>query len=234
MVEYAKVEENKYVSIYPSEKEKSIEILDGFIRASGGDGTLLDAIRMFKNLNLPFYGVAAGTKNFMMNPKSEFPTKNSESVELAMIDILLVDEDNNEKFVGSAFNEVYIGELCGWTDFECEDSDDLMGKFTGAGVVISTAQGSTGLNKNNSGSILQITSSSWSITSVQTDRKLKYVLKPEEIKINYNSRDKETKILLDGKVVHSSKKEKAIIRRGRTVKVIFNDLQAFKEKRQYA
>ena len=49
------------------DNNKYIEEKENYIEAKGGDGTLIKAIHKFKDKNKPFFGIAAGTFNFMMN-----------------------------------------------------------------------------------------------------------------------------------------------------------------------
>lgn len=228
MLEYRKINKNKYISKYSD--SKFIQIEENQIRARGGDGTLLDAIREFRHLGLPFYGEAAGTENFLMN-KSKEP-KRTKTIKVRMIKVTEIVREKPGK-TWQAFNEVYLGELCGWTHFYCFHDDDILGNLTGAGIIISTAQGSTGLNKNNKGVILPIGSKNWSVTSVQATKDLNYVLEPKPIKIMFRSRDKCTKLLIDGKEVLASKDSRLLIEKGDEVEIKIEDFKEFKKKRQY-
>ena len=57
-----------YTDLY--DNTKIITEYPEIIKAVGGDGTLLTAINKFSHLNKPFYGVAMGTVNFLMNKDS--------------------------------------------------------------------------------------------------------------------------------------------------------------------
>ena len=41
-----------------------------------------------------------------------------------------------------AFNDVIVGEFNAWIEFDCIDEDDILGKYLGAAILISTTQGS--------------------------------------------------------------------------------------------
>ena len=57
--------------LFKDEYGKYIFKKDNVIFAKGGDGTLLRAINMFRDMKLPFFGIAGGTENFLMNDNEE-------------------------------------------------------------------------------------------------------------------------------------------------------------------
>lgn len=70
-----------------------------FILVSGGDGSMLHAIQDYIHLNVPFFGIAAGTLNFLMN-RIEDPT---------FINPFLSEQDkltNEEKEVFSSLKNI--------------------------------------------------------------------------------------------------------------------------------
>ena len=207
-----------------------------YIEVRGGDGTLLKAINRFRQLNKPFFGVAAGTINFLMNQEEKISEK-AMYKKFNLIKVKVTYEnpespiaDTTEEF--QAFNDVMIGgNMNSWIDFKVKEKDSIFGDFKGGGLIISTPQGSTGINKNNSGVVLPLSSKMWSITGDKTNRKIEYVIKPTHIKINVKSRA-EVNVWIDGENHFIKNVSTVEISKGSTVEVIFNDYSAFKKKRR--
>ena len=97
--------------------------------------------------------------------------------------------------------------------------------------MISTAQGSTGANKNNHGTIIPLSSKHWAVSGVMTNRNINYVIESTSLEINCTSRGN-IKINVDGKHFEADGVSKVILKRGPIVEVIFNDVLKFKKKRQ--
>jgi len=216
--------------LYEDKYGKIIREYDNFIEAYGGDGTLLKAINMFKGKNKPFFGVAGGTENFLMNEEKTI-SKNHKIKKFRMIKAEIYTKNGDSNIV-EAFNDILIGgDMNSWIEFDVSDKDEILGSFKGGGIIISTAQGSTGINKNNGGVILPLSSNSWSITGDKTNRKINYVLDPKKMVIECSSR---TSISLwaDGSNHIFKDVFKVVLTVGRTVEVIFNNYEEFKRKRK--
>jgi NAD+ kinase len=234
-----------YIDKY--DDKKYIQEHDDYIIAKGGDGTLLKAIIMHRDKNKPFMGVAAGTVNFLMN-KSDTPAENAKYKKFNLIRVKVTyrkrtyikgDEYNldtdftqtiTEEF--QAFNDVMIGgDMNSWIDFRVKEKDEIFGDFTGGGLIISTPQGSTGINKNNGGIILPLRSKYWSITGDKTNRPIEYVIKPKKTIIGAKSRSKVT-VWVDGSNHVINDVIEIEISKGDEVTVIFNNYKKFKKKRR--
>ena len=201
-----------------------------YILAYGGDGTLLRAIKEFKHLEKPFYGQAAGTVNFLMNEEGE-PNVIHKSKKFDLIKVLVFCHDDLVKTI-EVFNEVCIGgDMSSWITFDVEEKDEFFGTFKGSGLIISTPQGSTGINKNNNGSVLPLSSNLWSITGDKTNRKIEYVIKPRKTVIKVESRTPVT-VWGDGLNYVIENVKEVHISKGDSVRVIFNNYNEFKRKRR--
>lgn len=226
------------------DKNKYIEDIGDFIIAKGGDGTLIKSIHRFDHLNKPFFGIAAGTANFLLNEESKINFQTATTVEFNLLKVEvyysspiynlrgIIESYEDTTQTVYAFNDVNIGEFNGWIDFECTHKENQIGNFKGAGILISTSQGSTGANKNNGGSIMSLNSHQWSVTGTMTNRRIDYVVDPDELTIETKSRGN-VKINVDGKHFEADKVTKVVISKSDiTVKVIFNDIKKFQEKRR--
>lgn len=216
--------------IDPYDSEKFIEEKENVIIAKGGDGTLLRAVRMHLDKGKPFYGVAAGTENFLMNPLDSSISKKSKYKRLRLLKIK-IDTGAPGHLEFYAFNDITIGSFSGWNHFNVDHKDDLIGKFKGSGIVLSTTQGSTGLNKHNGGTILPLNSKNWVVTGVQATKNVNYVIAPKKVNINCKSRGR-VSVVVDGQDVYNDKEFNVEVSQGPEVIVIFNDYKSFKKKRQ--
>ena len=219
------------------DSEKYILEKESFIEAKGGDGTLIRAIHMHKDKHKPFFGIAKGSINFLMNKESQITEKvTSQKFHLITGKVTYTrktfgwkDEEVTEEFI--AFNDIIIGEFNAWIEFNCTHEDNILGKFMGSAVLISTAQGSTGANKNNHGTILPLSSKNWSVTGVMCNRYIDYVIESTNTTFEVNSRGPIT-LCVDGSRYTYNNVSKVQITRGEQVEVLFNNIQNFKEKRQ--
>lgn len=207
----------------------------------GGDGTLINSIQMYKNYNKPFYGLNAGTVGFLMNnvglnrlielKRQKDPFENSTVIEFKCIKVNVTDQSGN-KLEFDAFNDVMIGgDMNAWIHFNIEEEDDIIGKFSGGGVIISTPQGSTAINKNNKGSILPLKERLWSISGDKTNRDINYVITPRTLKITYTSRN-DVKMWIDGAFKIIEEPQHIELSEGGSVSVIFDDIKEFIKKRR--
>lgn len=206
---------------------------DNFISAFGGDGTLLRAINLFKDKGKPFFGVARGTVSFLMNKEQKPIDVKTKTFNLIKVKVKYknsCDMELSKTF--QAFNDVCIGgDMSTWIEFDVNEKDEFFGTFKGGGLIISTPQGSTGINKNNNGSVLPLSSNLWSITGDKTDRKIEVVMKPRKTVIKVKSRF-DVKVWVDGTNHIVDGVTEVIITKGDSVKVMFNNYSEFKRKRR--
>lgn len=215
------IKESWQMKLYidPFDAKKYITTAYNKIIAKGGDGTLLKAIKMFHHFNLPFYPYASGTKNFMMNDCFKL-------YDLTTVPLNLIQVQKDPKAV--AFNEIAIGSFCGWIEFSTPDAK--FPKFKGSGIIIATAQGSTGLNLNNGGPILPLDSNQWVVTSNQATSTVKTVVNATRLTIKAISREP-FQIKLDGVLYKETTEIELTIQQGPVVNIQYADILAFKEKR---
>jgi len=88
------------------------------IMVSGGDGSLLHAIQDYNHLGVPFFGIAAGTKNFLMNEISleeikDLDTKKFQKIEVSTLKVKVkrnrTNETTNIVFKAIAMNDIVLG-----------------------------------------------------------------------------------------------------------------------------
>ena len=228
--------------IYADDYGKVVTEFYDYIEANGGDGTLLKAINLFKHKNKPFFGTAGGSVNFLMNPEQEIAKKAKyKKFTLMKVKVTYSEyepqgntegEDVIKTEIFQAFNDVMIGgDMNSWISFDVHDRDHIIGKFKGGGVVISTAQGSTGINRNNNGAIMPLSSDQWFVTGDKTNRRISVPIEPKRTSITTESRTP-VKVWVDGTNHVIDNVQKIEISKGEKVTVIFNDYAEFKRKRR--
>lgn len=241
------------------DKKKYIDARGDVVIAKGGDGTLLRAINKFSHLDKPFFGIAAGTLNFLMNRDADIceeaihqecrlieakvtylkKVKRRNSFNLKKGKCRKVPKNKRFKFIKitevfESFNEVMVGSEAGmnaWINFKVSDKHKIFGNFHGGGIIISTPQGSTGINRNAFGSILRLGSNMWSFVGDKTERRISHVITPQKLVITTSSISPII-VWVDGAnhILHHVKKVE--LSPGKTVTVIFNNDKEFVEKRR--
>jgi nicotinate (nicotinamide) nucleotide adenylyltransferase len=119
------------------------------IVAIGGDGTMLHAIRKHWKRRLPFFGVNAGRRGFLLNDtdevlRSDFSFENLMLRQLPLLYVKILGLDGQERSL-LAFNDAWVERMTGqtaWIEVRIDDQVQLE-KLTGDGVLLATAAGST-------------------------------------------------------------------------------------------
>jgi NAD kinase len=134
------------------------------IFVSGGDGSLLHAIQEYRYLNVPFIGVANGTKNFLMNKINKNFFKNIninliDFIETSTLEVEIFRSRSNKSsysvFKTLATNDIIFGNrIMDYNEFIIEGLFNNILNIKGMGLVFSTAIGSTAFFYNNGGKII--------------------------------------------------------------------------------
>ncbi len=218
------------------------------IVSGGGDGTLLKCIKEYRHLNKPFWGYNAGTIGFLMNThfpnaykKEKIITKTFNLIKVNVTYSNTVPDGKSGNIYTKeikvhrtyqAFNDIAIGgDMNFWGTFNIQEKDNFFGKVKGGGIIISTPQGSTAINKNNNGSVLSLDSNLWSVTGDKTERKIKAVIEPRKVIINVDSRTPVT-LWIDGANTIVKNVSMIEISKGDEVQVMFGDYSEFQKKRR--
>jgi len=151
---------------------------------SGGDGSLLHAIQDYGYHGVPFFGIAAGTVNFLMNEVNIADLEKDKFINLNIIEsytlqVKVIRKRTNGSvrrvFQATATNDIVLGNrIMDYNDFEIKgikelsDNEQLSGftfrpvtekekphRVKGMGLVFSTALGSTAFFTNNHGEIIE-------------------------------------------------------------------------------
>jgi len=202
---------------------------------AGGDGAMLHAIHDTVDTNIPYFGKALGTFNFLMNniddDISVIQGLLDESIKIEAFTTYTIKAFLNGKKIGEAVNDVILGnKLYDYFTFNIStESKDLENfEVKGSGICISTAIGSTAFNYNNGGRILPLDSEFLSITGVVCNRYLNDILPFQNIHITSNGAriyltNSNSKVLKKG--------DKLLLKKGSEIKLAFLDKNEFLKRR---
>lgn len=228
----------KYFPSFLTEKKPQLIVV------VGGDGSLLHAIQEHNKLQIPFFGIAGGTLNFLMNPTKDVETLLDDlkrgglkltEIKTTSIKVSYVS-NGKKKLLGYAVNDVVLGStIMGYHNFMINSEDESFSNFSinGSGICISTDLGSTGYNFNLGGSILPLGSDMWSINGVVCNRYLEDILNVQKIEISNNSSRKSYEVLIDGipQNIEVNSGDSIVIQKGQKIKIAFLDKGDFINRR---
>ena len=207
----------------------------------GGDGTFIHSIQ--QNLDLvkngvPVFGIANGTLNFLMN-KYEFDDINKllNKIEhknnIEFIETRLLNYYINNEFKGVAVNEVVFGESIREYPTINLNYNQIFKRFQGSMIAIASPIGTTGLNRNIDGTIIpKLDYDLISINTIASSIKVHEVVENTEVFIRQEYERAKIPILVDNKIVaHMNNNDVLMVKLGMKIKIGFNNLKAFEEKR---
>ena len=158
----------------------------------GGDGFMLDVLKKYQNLNLPFYGINQGTVGFLMNQKQDenLLNKLNEAEETVIHPLKM----HAKKLDGTiehylAVNEISIlrsGSQAAKLKIIVDDLVRLE-ELVCDGALVSTPAGSTAYNYSAHGPILPIDSNILALTAMAAFRPRRWrgALIPSKAKIEF-------------------------------------------------
>jgi len=223
-------------------KEKDPDI----IIVSGGDGALLHAIQDYNYLNIPFFGIANGTKNFLMNKCENFSSIEFNSLDIIeahsiQIQVKRPRSNGSKKIILDtiAINDVVIGsKIMDFNKFSINGFNDENLSIKGMGLIFSTAIGSTAFFYNNGGKIIEdISSNTIGFASIVAENVKSFnthISIKNEIWVKIDSDRSTPFIFIDGeaKVMELKQNDLICITSGETIKLAFNDRLKFIQKRK--
>lgn len=136
--------------------------------AVGGDGTMLHAIRTHWRRRLPFVGINAGHKGYLLNEADELedPSFLFERMHSQLLPLFYVECEAPDGSVQGhyAFNDAYVQlvEQAAWLEISV-DGKVRIPKLVGDGALASTAAGSTAYARSMGATPLLVDSNAWLI-----------------------------------------------------------------------
>lgn len=134
--------------------------------AVGGDGTMLHAIRTHWRRRLPFIGVNAGHKGYLLNDAAELvdPSYLFERLHAQLLPLLYVECEREDGSVdgGYAFNDAWVQCVgqCSWIEVSV-DGNVRIPKLVGDGALCASAAGSTAYARAMGATPLLVDANAW-------------------------------------------------------------------------
>lgn len=195
----------------------------------GGDGTMFQAVKELGFLKIPFFGIANGTLNFLMNSIKNLKWENF-SFEIEKTFFLNIKTGNKSYNV---VNDVVFGNgIMDYFHFNVK-TDGYEGNISAGGLCISTPLGSTAFHYNNGGNIIpSLNLPLVGVTSVvgKKEERINKLFSLEEITVNVDGRT-DCFLFLDGKTEIVKVSDSVKISRGADIELAFLNLKDFKIKR---
>jgi len=218
------------------------------ILVTGGDGSMLKGIFDNYHNNIPVIGRASGTLNFLLsdfkdNEKDILEGITSDEIKVEVVSATTLSVSINGNDDNFAINEIAIGgDFMDYFDFEVITEDGYFDNFhfRGQGISISTPLGSTGLNLNAEGKILQIndregnSNKSLSIVNHISNKKINEVFIGCKTVIKVKAGRGETaRLYLDGKrkIIELKNGDVITVDIGKDIQIAFLDEREFNKKR---
>ena len=188
----------------------------------GGDGTLLSAARMLAGASVPLLGVNMGKLGFLAEFDVEHMQRHLDEVlagEIRPIKRMMLEVTTcgcaGEEFSSPAANDVAIssGPPFRMIDLTVKQGQDMIARYLGDGLVLSTPSGSTGYNMSAGGPILEPTLDAITITPIapHTLSLRPIVVRSDEpIRIEAVDVNEGTAVIVDGQVSCSLAKGAAV------------------------
>ena len=208
--------------------EKGIEFEEmckksDFLVSLGGDGTLLSLVRRSYKYNKPVVGINAGNLGFLadvrVNEVEEF-LRQMRSGECRIDERMMISGVVRSKGVELpfyAFNDVVVTRpiVSKMATIEAYVEDEIVNKYRGDGLIISTPTGSTAYNLAASGPIVYPLTKAFILTPIcphsLTQRPL---VMPADFNIKIKTPKDKLLVVVDGQDTYELKKDDEMIIRG--------------------
>lgn len=162
----------------------------------GGDGELLHAFHRYMHLNLPFYGINAGSVGFLMNKfHEEDLLSNLENLMITELHPLMmrVTDVKGNIHNAMAINEVSIFRKTNQAaKFSIEvDGIERMPEISADGAIVATSAGSSAYNLSAGGKIVPLGSNVLCLTPICPFRPRRWhgAILPDKVKITFKVKD---------------------------------------------
>ncbi len=228
----------KYSNILKTRKPELILI-------AGGDGAMMHAIKRYHHLNIPFFGIAKGTFNFLMNDirdeekflKKLLDGKIKINLQKAQTLEVIHKREEKETKLGYAANDILLGSsISGYHTFKLTSKDKTLDSLEvkGTGLCISTDLGSTAYSYNLGNPAIPLNKNLLMISGIVCNKDINDILKIQNIKIKIISNRENCSVFLDGikQKILLKGNDAVVLKKGKTVKIGFVSLKKFQEKRR--
>lgn len=158
----------------------------------GGDGSMLHALHQYMHLDIPFYGINAGSVGFLMNePHLENFLENINNSKATILHPLSMSakDSNGKEFKALAINEVSIFRTSNQAaKFTIKVDDIERMELIADGALVATPAGSSAYNLSAGGPIVPLTSQTLCLTPICPFRPRRWhgALLSSDVKIQFD------------------------------------------------
>jgi NAD+ kinase len=224
--------EKVYTKVDPAEADLIVVI--------GGDGQLLHALHKYMHLNIPFYGINAGSIGFLMNNFhiEDFLKNLGNSKAATLYPLEMQAEDNNGTIRKAlAINEVSIFRKTNQAaKFSIEvDGVIRMPELSGDGAIVATPAGSSAYNLSAGGTIVPLGSNVLCLTPICPFRPRRWqgALLPSNVTIKFDIMDSEKRpvnAVADFHEIQDVRSVKVKSASNKPIKLLFDHNHTFEDR----
>jgi NAD+ kinase len=171
-------------------------IMPDVVVVLGGDGFMLHSLHSFMHLNIPLYGMNAGTVGFLMNSFSENNLlerlNSSKCTNVHPLKMTAITEEG-KIYTALAINEVHLFRETNQTAKIqiTVDNHTRMEEMIGDGVLVATSAGSSAYNFSAGGAIIPLGAGILALTPISPFRPRRWrgALLPHTVTINFEVKE---------------------------------------------
>lgn len=207
-------ENNLALNVFPTFKtHDDLKANFDFLISIGGDGTILRAATLVRNLNIPIIGINAGRLGFLATIQEESIESLFEHVfngnfllsKRTLVSLNTSSDNKDIEELNFALNEISVSrkDTTSMITIETTINGEYLNSYWADGLVISTPTGSTGYSLSCGGPLLMPTATSLVITPIAphnlTARPL-VIPDDVEIKLKVSGREEQYLVSLDSRI----------------------------------
>lgn len=204
----------------------------------GGDGTILSALTIIQDLEIPIIGVNLGRLGFLVGFSQENILENLEKIfgnqlRLSRRSVIEVISPNNKIDFPYALNDVNITrkETTSMITVEAEINGNFLSTFWGDGLIVATPSGSTAYSLSCGGPIIEPDNQNFTLTPIAPHNlNMRPIILNDnvEIKLKVSSRVPKFSLGLDSRLYHFCTDDELILRKAK-----FNLCLVFPEQNNF-
>jgi NAD+ kinase len=212
-----------------------------FMITIGGDGTILRAVTLIRNSNIPIVGINTGRLGFLATVQKEeisiaieqLLTENYKIKERTLLSVTTNPPINSLKSLNFALNEVSVSRknTASMITIHTSIDNEYLTSYWSDGLIISTPTGSTGYSLSCGGPIITPAAKSFAITPIAPHNlNARPMVIPDEttVSLKISGREDEFFLSLDSRIVSVNNATEILVQKADfTIKMIQINNQTF-------
>lgn len=209
-----------------------------FFFSFGGDGTILSALTIIQNLEIPIIGINLGRLGFLVGFSCENILENLDNIfnhqlRLSRRSVIEVISNTPKIDFPFALNDVNINrkETTSMITVEAEINGNFLSSFWGDGLIVATPSGSTAYSLSCGGPIIEPDNQNFTLTPIAPHNlNMRPIILNDNvaIKLKVSSRVPEYSLGLDSRIYHLNTDDELILRKAK-----FNLCLVFPEQNNF-